>query len=56
LEKSRRFTKGIVDDRRRDEIERLVLDIENVSDITDLERLLAERTANPIEWKFSKIS
>jgi aconitate decarboxylase len=49
LERFRRFTKGMVDDRRRDEIERLVLDIENVSDITDLERLLAERTGNPIE-------
>ncbi|KAJ5311727.1 hypothetical protein N7476_007587 [Penicillium atrosanguineum] len=49
LEKFRRFTKGIVDDWRRDEIERLVLDIENVGDITDLEGLLAGRTANPIE-------
>ena len=49
LEKFRRFTKGIVDDRRRDEIERLVLDIENISDITVLEGLLAGGTANPIE-------
>jgi len=33
LEKFRRFTNGIADDRRRGVIERLVLDIENVSDI-----------------------
>jgi aconitate decarboxylase len=53
LEKFRRFTKGIVDDRRREQIERLVLDIENVSDITALERLLAEGTCESDRVKIS---
>ncbi|KAJ5439125.1 uncharacterized protein N7458_010123 [Penicillium daleae] len=49
LEKYRRFTEGIVDAQRRDEIERLVLDIENIEDITVLEELLAGPTKNPID-------
>lgn len=48
LDKFRRFTEGIVDEERREAIERLVLNIETVGDITVLEELLAGRTASPI--------
>lgn len=47
-EKFRRFTTGIMDDERRDAIERLVLDIEKVEDNTVPEELLAGPTRNSI--------
>lgn len=49
LEKFRRFTDGIVEAQRRNEIERLVLGLEKVEDITVLEELLAGPTRNPID-------
>jgi aconitate decarboxylase len=49
LEKFRRFMTGIVDDQRRDAIERLVLGIEKVEDINVLEEILAGPTKNPID-------
>ncbi|KAL1968444.1 hypothetical protein VTN77DRAFT_1973 [Rasamsonia byssochlamydoides] len=48
LEKWRRFTQGLIEDKRRDEIESLVLNLENVEDVTVLEDLLAGPTLNPI--------
>lgn len=41
LAKFRKFTKGLIDDKRRTTIEKLVLDMENVDDISVLDNLLA---------------
>ncbi|KAJ5124319.1 uncharacterized protein N7515_008144 [Penicillium bovifimosum] len=41
LEKFRNFTKGLIDDKRREMIEKLVLDMENLQDISILDELLA---------------
>lgn len=48
LDKFRKFTEGIIDKQRRDAIERLVLNLESVTDIAALEELLAGKTENPI--------
>lgn len=48
LDKWRRFTAGLIDDKRRDEIEAMVLNLERVKDVTVLEDLLAGMTRNPI--------
>jgi aconitate decarboxylase len=48
LEKWRQVTKGLIPSERRDEIERLVLDLENLGDVTQLEDLLLGPTLNPI--------
>lgn len=42
LDKFRRFTKGLIDDERREKIEKLVLDMENLEDISVLDELLAK--------------
>jgi aconitate decarboxylase len=42
LEKFRRFTKGLIDDERREKIEKLVLDMENLEDISVLDEVLAK--------------
>lgn len=49
VEKFRAFTEGIIDEGRRDAIEKTVLNLETIADITLLEDLLAGRTVNPIE-------
>ncbi|KAJ5090910.1 immune-responsive protein [Penicillium argentinense] len=49
LAKFQKFTTGIIDGGRRDDIERMGLNLKSVHDISDLEELLAGRTANPIE-------
>ena len=41
LEKFRKFTKGLIDDKRRELIEKLVLDMENLEDISVIDDLLA---------------
>ncbi|KAL1983718.1 hypothetical protein VTN96DRAFT_9974 [Rasamsonia emersonii] len=48
LDKWRRFTEGLIEDRRRDEIEALVLNLEKLDDVSVLEDLLAGETLNPI--------
>lgn len=48
LEKWRRLTQGLVDNERRDKIEKLVLDIENVEDVDVLNQLMAAPFLNPI--------
>lgn len=47
LEKLWRFTKRLMDDQRRDVLERLVLDIERLENITVLEKVLAGPTRHP---------
>ena len=42
LEKFRKFTKGLIDDKRRELIEKLVLDMENLEDISVIDDLLAK--------------
>jgi aconitate decarboxylase len=42
LEKFRKFTKGLINDEKREMIEKLVLDMENLEDISVLDELLAE--------------
>ncbi|KAJ5225538.1 hypothetical protein N7468_006763 [Penicillium chermesinum] len=49
LEKLRSFTKGVMDDGRRDAIVDRVVNLATVADITSLEDLLVGRTVNPIE-------
>lgn len=49
MRKFRKFASEVIDEQRRDMIERLVLGIENVEDVSVLEDLLARRTLNPIE-------
>jgi aconitate decarboxylase len=48
LEKWRRLTQGLIDEERRDTIETLVLDIENVDDVAVLNELMAAPMLNPI--------
>ncbi|KAJ5579718.1 uncharacterized protein N7459_005703 [Penicillium hispanicum] len=48
LDKFRTFTGGIIEEQRRDAIEKLVLNLETVADIAGLEALLAGQTKNPI--------
>ncbi|OKL63217.1 hypothetical protein UA08_01310 [Talaromyces atroroseus] len=48
LEKWRRLTQGLVEEERRDQIEKMVLDIENVDDVAVLNQLMAAPFLNPI--------
>lgn len=48
LAKWRKFTQGLIEGERRDRIEKLVLNLESLDDISDLEALLAGPTLNPI--------
>ena len=48
VEKWRRLTKGVIDDERRDQIEKLCLGLEDLDDVVKLEDLLAGLTKNPI--------
>lgn len=48
VEKWRLLTKGVVDDERRDQIEKLCLGLEEVGDVLELSKLLAGVTQNPI--------
>jgi aconitate decarboxylase len=48
VDKWRRLTHGIIEEKRRDEIEKLVLDIEELDDVGDLEKLLAGSILSPI--------
>ncbi|KKK20504.1 hypothetical protein ARAM_001108 [Aspergillus rambellii] len=48
LDKYRKFTKGLIDDERRNSIEKLVLGLEELDDVTSLEELLAGPILNPI--------
>ncbi|CAL5873592.1 uncharacterized protein PFLUO_LOCUS7873 [Penicillium psychrofluorescens] len=48
LDKFRRYTSEVIDDQRRDMIEKLVLGLEDIEDICALEDLLAGPTLNPI--------
>ncbi|KAH8694929.1 putative immune-responsive protein [Talaromyces proteolyticus] len=48
LDKWRRLTQGIIEEKRRDKIEKLVLGIEDLEDVSVLDELLAGPIANPI--------
>lgn len=48
LEKWRRLTQGIIHEETRDQIERLVLDIETLEDVRVLDDLMATSASNPL--------
>ncbi len=48
VEKWRDLTKGVIDDERREKIEKLCLGLEELEDVTALSDLMAEITKNPI--------
>lgn len=48
VEKWKGLTKGVIDDRRRDEIQKLCLGLDDLDDVSKLEGLLAGLTKNPI--------
>ncbi len=48
VEKWRGLAKSVIDDERREKIERLCLSIDSLDDITELGDLLAGVTLNPI--------
>ncbi|PCG89036.1 MmgE/PrpD [Penicillium occitanis (nom. inval.)] len=48
LEKWRRLTQGIMDEKTRDRIERLVLDIETLEDVRILDDLMSTCVSNPL--------
>jgi aconitate decarboxylase len=48
VEKWRALTKGVIDDKRRQDIEDLVLNLEDCKDIALLGELMAGETKNPI--------
>jgi len=49
LAKRRHMTQGVIDVERRDKIEKMILNLEDVDDITSLVSLLAGKTANAID-------
>jgi aconitate decarboxylase len=48
VDKWRDLTEGVIDDTRRDKIEKMCLGLEDLDDVTELSEILVGATQNPI--------